>query len=317
MDDDPEFPPRFSPTREARESGCAGLLRGYAVQSTSGALVHATSVHKGDGPFICPACLADVIVRHPWRMRHHFAHHPRHSPLDTSRESRLHFECKMEIFTALRRTCPQGGWICDSRRLKANAPRGRKARKPDIGGRINGKPVVIEIQKSALGIRELIARTRDYNERGISILWVVPLKEPLGKDIFQPRLIERYLHAIYFGRVYYWLHGMGGEVLPVHFGPATRMVPFRTNENGYWEEAGWDERPYKVIRKPREFETTIPILRAFKPRKRPAFLSWGEHRPIPPALLWMDVLKPWWPRKELPRFRRFYPSTEGDFGEED
>jgi competence protein CoiA len=177
--------------------------------------------------------------------------------------------------------------------------------------------VVIEIQKSALGIRELIARTRDYNERGISILWVVPLKEPLGKDLFQPRLIERYLHAMYFGRVYYWLHGMGGEVLPVHFGPATRMVPFRTNENGSWEEAGWDERPYKVIRKPREFETTIPILRAFKPRKRPAFLPWGEHRPIPPALLWMDVLKPWWPRKELLRFRRFYPSPEGDFGEED
>ncbi len=316
-DSEPDDPPYLSPSRDAREVGCSTLIGGFAIHRGSKQRVHATSVRKEDGPFICPGCLSDVIHRNPWKMRAHFAHHARLSPLDASRESRLHFDCKMEIFESLRRAIPGGNWICDTRRIRANKARGRKARQPDIAGRIKGRPVVIEIQKSALGIRNLIARTRDYTELGIAILWIVPLTREIGEDIFRPRLIERYLHALYYGRVYYWQRGMGREVLPVHFGPATRSVPFRTNENGCWEEAGWAERPYKIIRRPRCWRSTIPILRAFRSQQRREFLPWGETRPIPPAKLWMDTLRRWWPPDESTYLRRNYHSTVGELVGED
>ncbi len=314
-DDDQQ--PYLPPGRDAREVGCAALLEGFAIHRSNGQRVHATSVSRDDGPFLCPGCLSDVIHRRPWKMRDHFAHHARLSPLDTSRESWLHYECKRRIYEDLRSSCPGSEWFCDTKKIRGNRETRRKARKPDIEGAIKGRRVVIEVQKSALGIRSLIARTRDYSELGIAVLWVVPLTREIGEEIFRPRLIERYLHAMYFGRVYYWLPGMGGEVLPVHFAAATRSVTFRSNENGYWEEAGSFDKPYKIIRRPRPYRGTLPIHRAFRMRDREEFMPWGETRPVPRARLWMDTVRRWWPDDDAPFLRHHYPSTFGELEEED
>jgi competence protein CoiA len=170
---------------------------------------------------------------------------------------------------------------------------------------------VIEIQRSSIGIRQLLARTADYTAMGIAILWIVPLTEDLGTDLFRPRFIERYLHSLYFGRVYYWMPGMGAKVLPTHFSPAVRAVPYRTNEGGYWEDAGFINKPYKLIRRPRYFRDTIPIGEAFHQESRVEFLPWGGTQPIPKANIWMDSVPMWWPLDERKSLYQSYPDVEG------
>lgn len=306
--------PLLPPARDARETGCYALTAGYAIRRGDGKRVSAWNVRKTDGPFICPGCLSDVIHRSPWSMRRHFAHHARLSPLDTSRESRLHFACKREIFSDLSRAFPNGRWICDSRRFKGDKASGRKDRQPDIFGVIRGQPVAIEVQKSSMGIRSLIARTKDYSVMGISMLWIVPLTGPMGEDLIRPRLIERYLHAMYFGRVYYWREGMRSEVLPIHFDLATRPVTFRSNDGGSWEEAGTYDKPYKTIRRPRPARRLIPIAHLFRSKDRREFLPWGESRPIPAARLWTDTVRRWWPKPDGRFLRHHYSDVPGDFG---
>lgn len=312
----PENSDEWSPKRDAREVGCSALLNGYAWSLQHRARVHATSVDKDDGPFVCIGCNMDVIHRRPYHIRRHFAHHARVSPLDTSRESWLHHRCKTEIFHALQDAHPRGNWICDTRRVIRRRKDDKINRQPDIGGRIGRQPLVIEVQRSSIGIRQLLARTADYTAMGITILWVIPLTEDLGTDLFRPRLIERYLHSLYYGRVYYWLPGIGASVLPTHFSPAVRAVPFRTNEDGHWNDAGFYNKPYKLIRRPNAYGGTIPIIFGFSPHERSAFLPWGETQPLPPARLWRDTLFPWWDKHERSKLLSSYPEVEGSDGDD-
>lgn len=313
----PEDNDELGPKRDAREVGCNALLSGYAWSVPHKAKVHATSVCRDDGPFVCMGCNMDVIHRRPYHMRRHFAHHARVSPLDTTRESWLHHRCKTEIFHALQDAYPRGNWICDTRRVRRRTKNQTINRQPDIGGRIGrDQRLVIEIQRSSIGIRQLLARTADYTAMGIAILWIVPLTEDLGTELFRPRLIERYLHALYYGRVYYWLPGMGASVLPTHFSPAVRAVSFRTNEDGHWEDAGFINKPYKLIRRPRPFGSLVPIGHGFSPHHRSSFLPWGESQALPPARLWRDTLRPWWDKRERSKLVSSYPDVDGSEGDD-
>src|SRR5437764_578539 len=111
--------------------------------------------------------------------------------------------------------------------IKENKTRKLAALRPDIGGRINGKRIAIEVQSSALTVPRILKRCHGYSKRNISILWVVPLCDELGEKPFRPRHFERYLHSIYYGRVYYWRAGFGSCLLPVHFGAAWTHVENR------------------------------------------------------------------------------------------
>jgi competence protein CoiA len=141
--------------------------------------------------------------------------------------------------------------------------------RPDASGRVRGQPLAIEVQASALGVDAILQRTQAYTRRKVAILWVLPRNEPPPGDALATRLHERYLHSMYLGRVYYWWPGLGGTVLPVHFGPATRDMP-----GGY-------EAAYRAIRTP-WCAPRLDIGQDFQPFRRPA----GQ--------LWVDRLKPWW-----------------------
>lgn len=316
MNSPPGDSDEMGPKRDAREVGCNALLAGHAWSLQHKAKVHATSVCRNDGPFVCMGCNMDVIHRRPYHMRLHFAHHARVSPLDTSRESWLHHRCKTEIFHALQDAYPRGNWICDTRRVRRRTRDQRINRQPDIAGRIKNRRLVIEIQRSTIGIRELLGRTADYTAMGIAILWIVPLTEDLGTDLFRPRLIERYLHSLYFGRVYYWLPGMGANVLPTHFSPAVRAVAYRSNESGSWEDMGFINKPYKLIRRPKAYPSLMQIGHRFAPRERHSFLPWGETQPLPSARLWRDTVWPWWAKNERSQLLSAYPEVEGFTGDD-
>jgi len=120
---------------------------------------------------------------------------------------------------------PDGKWEKE-RTIPEHKERNIPQLRPDLSGRIRGRRVAIEIQASTLTIAKLIKRLTDYTKRDISLLWLVPLREPLGELPFRPRLYERYLHNIYYGRTYYWWAGQGLVIKPVHYGLyETRLRP--------------------------------------------------------------------------------------------
>ncbi len=208
---------------------------------------------------------------------------------------------------------PETKWVCDSVRIKADKARKLPELQPDIGGRIDGKRVAIEIQNSTLTLPRILKRCLGYSGRDISILWVVPLREPIGESPLRPRLFERYLHSIYFGRVYYWLPSHAEKILPVHFSPAWTHVELRQwfSEEGEENEAGGYDRPYKRIRLPLP-QTPLSIGEAFYHRWREEHRPWNERKHVPRMKILMDKLPIWWMQEEHRVLDRFYPDRDGE-----
>ena len=75
----------------------------------------------------------------------------------------------------------------------------------------NGKEIVIEVQNSKISVKELKKRTKDYNDKGVYVLWVlhgqgncvVSPKSPKDKKEIKISPAESFLHKMYGGRVYY------------------------------------------------------------------------------------------------------------------
>jgi hypothetical protein len=75
----------------------------------------------------------------------------------------------------------------------------------------SGEEVVIEIQNSPITSKEITARTKDYNSRGIYVLWVLygggrcvgSPKDPKNSKNLKISPAEMRLHQLYGGRVYY------------------------------------------------------------------------------------------------------------------
>ncbi|MFW9772703.1 MAG: competence protein CoiA family protein [Candidatus Thorarchaeota archaeon] len=86
------------------------------------------------------------------------------------------------------------------------------SRRADVYFKFNtGQEVVIEIQNSHISSREITIRTKDYNERGIYVLWVLygdgrcigSPKNPKNSKNLKISPAEMRLHQLYRGRVYY------------------------------------------------------------------------------------------------------------------
>src|SRR4030067_64901 len=224
--------------REAEEVGCSGLVEGWARHLYTHEILYASQCTKSDGPFYCPECVSDAVVRKCSEKKDHFAHTARLSPVIGAEEGELHKQCKNEIASILQERFPEGNWATE-RTIPERKDKKVPELRPDISGRIHGVRVAIEVQASTLTIAKIIKRARDYTKRGIALLWLVPLPEPLGELPFRPRLYERYLHSIYYGRTYYWCAGQGLVVKPVHYGAEVRSVAYREGyENGEHMEGG-------------------------------------------------------------------------------
>lgn len=278
--------------REAHEVGCDGLVGGTALQARTWEPVFAETAIKADGPFICEACLSDAVLRKCTEKIDHFAHKARLSPVVPRGEKDLHSSCKREICDALKTAYPDGKWATE-RELPARPLWDLGKLRPDISGRIDGTRVAIEIQASFLTVPRILKRALGYTERGIHILWIVPLVEDLGDQPFRPRLYERYLHSMYFGRTYYWRPGFGATVLPVNYQPATRYIERRTwFADGEEQEAGGYDAYYKTIKRPNPGRQ-LDIGTDFHARRRKEHTPYNERKTVPPVLLWRDSLEAW------------------------
>lgn len=279
--------------REAEEVGCYGLLRGVARSLQTDEEWQAEIAHRDYGPFYCPVCYSDAVLRKCTEKIDHYAHKSRLSPVLGPKETALHAACKEEIRAQLANRFPDGKWASE-REIPENKEHKIPLLRPDVSGRIGDHRVVVEVQASALTIPKIVKRTQAYAKRGICILWVVPLHEPLGHLPFRPRLYERYLHSIYYGRVYYWWAGQGVTLTPVHYGPAKRHIEYREwYEDGEEQSAGGYEATYKTIKTP-IYGAPLNLSTDFTLEERGAFTPENERKEVPACRLWQDRLSPWW-----------------------
>ncbi len=271
-------------------------IKDWAKITKTNQPIHASVATKKDGPFYCADTYEELIVRKCVDKRDHFAYKGRLSPVYSSNESKLHFECKHEICNALKEKYPQGKWDVE-RTIVGNKDRKLGKLVPDISGRINDKPIAIEIQVSSMTLPKIIKRVEGYYARGVSILWVVPLKEDLGNENFRPRQYERFLHSLYYGKIFYWQKGDGLNLTPVHFDSADRYI-----EEAHWFDEDGSERTeggyyktYQTIFKPNYAENVD--LSKFISHEREEFVPDNENKTIPKCLIFKDKIEVWWKDK--------------------
>lgn len=297
--------------RDGRDSFCMGLKERYARKKSDNRKIFAENAVKAIGPFYCPECYSDAIVRKDKGSGRidHFAHIAVRTKLFSGGETELHQQCKNEICDSLKLQFPDGNWKVE-RAIEANIDKNFTRMIPDISGRIflpqadgtiKHVPVVIEVQRSFLQIPIIYKRTVSYSSRNpnVYILWVVPLREELKPEAFRPRLFERYLHCMYYGRIYYWWKGMGCDVMPVHFGKTKRHIGVSTwIEAGEEKSVGGYDKDYKTIKLP-VFAEPVNIGKDFMYTSEKDFDPYknrksNHHYKIPKRNIYWDNTEPWW-----------------------
>jgi competence protein CoiA len=167
-----------------------------AKRKLTGEIVTAYFANKSQAPFSCPECNDPVILKTGKSRINYFAHENPLACKFAGGESEAHENCKMQIFAALKQH-PNVSNAALERPLGTN--------RPDVSATINGVPVAIEVQISSLSLDTITRRTIEYARKGIYVLWLLQWTPELNFPRYTPQLWEKWIHAAYFGRVYYWL----------------------------------------------------------------------------------------------------------------
>lgn len=246
-----------------------------ARRKSDGQIVIAYFSSKTHGPFACQQCNEEVILKTGRSRNNHFAHANPIACKFAEGESDLHRRCKMEIYETLRRT-PGVSNVALEMPIGIN--------RADVSAKIRGVPVAIEVQISSLSLETILERTIEYGRNGVYVLWLLQWTPKLDAPCYAPRLWEKWLHACYFGHVYYWLEGL--SVVNYHFDPAFRTVE-RTSwysENGQKKTAGGYSLPLKRFRTPVR-GAILNLVNDFKPQVR--FWWEGNGIRVPDAKLFI------------------------------
>jgi len=247
-----------------------------AKRTSDGEAVLAYFERSSNGPFACLECGDEVRLRTGKRRVSHFFHaYPRLCQNGVN-ESETHRTCKREIFEALQ-SHPDVSQVSMERAFE-----GFRA---DIYAVIRGTPVAIEVQISTLSPETILRRTIQYCRKGIAVLWLLPWSAKLDAERYTPRLWEKWLHAAYFGRVYYHLRDL--SIASYRFDPILTPVPATTWRSplGRLKRAGGYSRKSKRFRKAVR-SGRFHLIEDFFPKMR-TWWEGGEVK-VPDALLWME-----------------------------
>lgn len=146
-----------------------------------------------------------------------------------------------------------------------------------------------------------------------ALMLVANNKEGNGKKlIHRPKEWQKYLHAMYFGKLYFWQEE--ALVCPIHMEPYECYVEHgnwvddfyddigESLEGTYWHDEHYDGADYggyhrtsktiKEVRYPKREKQVLHLVEDFVSSKRKPFnpTNWS----IPESLLWIDTLKKWW-----------------------
>jgi competence protein CoiA len=190
-------------------------------------------------------------------------------------ESEAHRRFKVEIFEGLQAAS-------NVRDVFMERPLGTV--RPDVSAVINGVPVAIEIQISFLSMETIIYRTIEYARKGIYVLWLLQWKPEIDRNRYIPKIWERWIHAAYFGRVYYWVEGL--NVVSYHFETHYKSIreTFWYSPDGTRKEGGGYSKKLKRCRTPVR-GGTFNLAADFAGRER----TWWEASgvKVPDAKLYM------------------------------
>lgn len=252
------------------------------IRSRDNIKVFASSSEKGDEPFHCPGCQKELVLRKGKIKVHHFGHKPPYSCKRGEGESEIHRTCKQSIYEELSK-------IPHVTNLDVEVDFGDVI--ADVYCLINGVPVAIEVQRSNLSVNYITERTKSYEKLGIHVLWLALFSSKLQSEKYSPKAWEKWCHAAYFGRVYYWLSDL--TIVPVHFSEYKKYVESSTwyNEHGDALSAGGYDKTSKRYKKPR-IGKNLNLVEDFQAsRKR----EWkGGTVNIPDCCIYTDKLKKWW-----------------------
>lgn len=238
---------------------------------------------KDRGPWICPECRSEVIHKSGRIRVPHFAHRPPVTCAYGLGESDAHRRCKMAIYEAM---------LEDPRVTECAIERDLGSVRPDVSAYVDGKPLAIEVQASCLSMDRIIARTTEYMTKRVPVLWTGLWQDALLADQYAPKVWEKWLHAVYFGRIYYWQSGL--DLIPVHFGDHMLWV-----EESQWYDsagesrtAGGYERRSKRYRTPQRAPSTVNLVSGMSTRVRAAWT--GGDLVVPKCSIRVDRLPTWW-----------------------
>ncbi len=110
----------------------------------------------------------------------------------------------------------------------------------------NGKKVVIECQNSQISKRKLIERTKKYTHKNIYVLWIFNglgtcvsnKKNPRNENEIGVLGMEKRVHSLYIGRVYY-MNVSGRKVIDPPY--ALHLTPFFKHKESEYNYLGYDK----------------------------------------------------------------------------
>lgn len=193
----------------------------------------AWDAEKKNKPYFCPNCHKEVILRQGEIKAHHFAHKPPIDCIYGTGESEIHYRIKKQLYEYLK---------SQSNCEKCDIERNLETVRPDISLYINKIAIEIEIQKSTIDTRIIKRRMIEYYKKKIAVLWIIPDKSPTlqyheNEETFVHRALEWeiYLHALNYGKLYYW---QGDNILKAYHFNSFQIY----RESSEWYDEYGDEQ---------------------------------------------------------------------------
>lgn len=247
-----------------------------AISQSSNQKWLASAACKEDGPFICSGCGAEVFVKKGKIKTHHFAHRPPATCDLATGETCRHLMVKSAIYGKLLRTPGVTQLELEHRVGNSIA---------DVFAVINDVPVAIEVQRSNLSVSMIQERTSRYAAMGVAAIWVCVQPPPRGKRC-SPSAWQKWLHAAYMGRVYYWKHA--DTLVPVHYSSHYLWVEETDWGGGYSKRS----KRYRSPNKGNHVSIGVDFSRVRR-------AAWdGGTVSIPACVLYQDTQPAWWYKEE-------------------
>lgn len=166
----------------------------------------ARSASKADGPFTCPACGSETVLKKGTHVAHHFAHKKDPNCAYGAGETRSHIDAKYGLYD-LFKAHPAVDKVELEWRLEDGCI-------PDVYIEMGDRRLAIELQHSQQQERETIRRTTRYKELGVAVMWVaVPATQKVNNfgplqygDVpeYRPTAMERYFSGLHLGSYFLW-----------------------------------------------------------------------------------------------------------------
>lgn len=252
------------------------------IRTSDNQKVFARDSEKPEGSFACPKCKHELVLKKGRIKVHHFAHKPPSSCQYGAGETEAHRSCKETIYLELKKL----SFVTD---LDVEANLGSVI--ADIYYKINNVPVAIEIQRSNLSVNEIVRRTIKYEQLGVNVLWLALYNDKLKEERYSPNAWEKWCHATYFGRVYYWHSGL--NIVPVHYSEHKLYV----DESSWYNEYGEEQSAGGYYKTSKRYKTpmagkVLNLSSDFRPSYKQAWS--GGTVQIPNCRIYSDKMHKWW-----------------------